>query len=139
MNFIFISIFIGLKLFFHLEYCISKRRTYKHDPDSKILPDIQCISNILVVYCLFSLLYVSQFFLEEKKSEHIGRGNEKPIFANNTYSMCENINFHNTQKKSEENIITYSGGCKKSWLVVFSIDKSLLFISLNSFKIFSKK
>jgi hypothetical protein len=36
------------------------------------------------------------FFLEEKKNTS---GNEKSIFANDTYPMCENVNSHNNKKK----------------------------------------
>jgi len=46
--------------------------------------------------------------------------------------MCENVNSQLQHKK--KNIITYSGGCKKSWLVLLSVDESLLFILFNSFK-----
>ncbi len=108
MNSIFIFIFIMLKLLFHFCYCIPKRRTHKHDPDYavvvviKILPDIQCISNILVVHCLFSLICVSFFFGRKKVYRRT-----KIRYLPMTHIRCvKNVNSNN-QENQHNNLLRW--------------------------------
>lgn len=60
------------------------------------------ISNILVQNCLCSL---SSSLVEARPSETVG--NEKSIFANDTYPMCENVN--SRQMRTEELTLVDAG------------------------------
>jgi len=121
MNIVVINcFFIKLILFFDSSYRIPEWRTYKHD--SYWSKDCLIFSLYIkyprhVLSLFFSCLCVSDFFFEEEEEEKNSSRNEK------------------RQIDLRAGILTYSGGCKNSWLVKFSF----VVISSESFTWFSDK
>lgn len=131
MNFILILIFIKMPLLFHFWYSISKRRTHDHDPDYHVVIQNTAWYSVHIKYpsrplSLFSCMCVSlSFFLEEKNN----RGTKTRFMP-----MTHRFNVWKRQFQLETKHETYSGGCKKSWLLLlFSFVDSWLIIVFESF------
>jgi hypothetical protein len=115
--------FFLMKLLFHFWNCIPKRRTNEHNSDYdvriKILPDIQRISNILVVHCLFSPVCVCLRLFFWKKKKHITE--RKSRYLSMTYIKCvktSSLIRERERKKKHNNLLRWM---QKKLIVIVTI------------------